>query len=310
LVELLVVITIIGILIALLLPAVQAAREAARRAQCGNNLKQIGLACHGFQERNRRFPPGHLGLIPNGDPSGYNAQFVGSLAFILPYMELTAISDTFDTDLSAYNTANPSSPILPLLDVKHTSPCWWDSSHWAHEWTMAQAKITSFVCPSDTPYEKVDQPFAVLSMYPSGSVLQLLATYFSSSAGNVLGRTNYLGVAGYFGDCDPYWKGIFYNRSQVDFRDIRDGSSNVLLYGEAMGGNTASYVWISAGNLPTAWDLSDNPTPGWWQFSSYHPKTVQFCMADGAVVQLSTTIDYNTYLYLSAMADGNTVKVP
>ena len=97
LVELLVVITIIGILIALLLPAVQAAREAARRSQCCNNLKQIGLAAHNFENAMRRFPPGYLGPIPQAAYS-YGGQQVGCLAFLLPYLECGNVWALMDPD--------------------------------------------------------------------------------------------------------------------------------------------------------------------------------------------------------------------
>jgi type II secretory pathway pseudopilin PulG len=92
-VELLVVIAIIGILVALLLPAVQAAREAARRTECGNNLKQIGVALHNYHDTFRSLPPGTLywpaaGPSPNGDN-----QMWGWSALILPFAEQGALHE-------------------------------------------------------------------------------------------------------------------------------------------------------------------------------------------------------------------------
>src|SRR5262245_58703887 len=86
LVELLVVIAIIGVLVALLLPAVQAAREAARRSQCSNNLKQLGLAAHTFNDTYQRLPPGG-GLKGGGNGLGRTSDWGSWLVYLLPYIE-------------------------------------------------------------------------------------------------------------------------------------------------------------------------------------------------------------------------------
>ena len=301
LVELLVVITIIGILIALLLPAVQAAREAARRSQCSNHLKQIGVAAHNFQNAFGRFPPGYLGPIPQATVPPYDAQFSGCLPFILPYMELNAVWDLSDTDVAMHAG-------ISVYDVARTGDGFWMRDQ---AWLMAQTKIGAFLCPSDTPYDKHD-PLAIVTYYYASGVGSVLGVNFASGEGDPLGRTNYLGVAGYIGHIsqpsyDAY-QGVFWNRSKIDFRDILDGSSNTLLFGESMGGESTSYAWFSAGTMATAWNLSDKPD--WWQFSSSHPRIVQFCLADGAVVGLSTQIDSDTYVLLSAIADGQPAQVP
>ena len=94
LVELLVVITIIGILIALLLPAVQAAREAARRMQCSNNLKQIGLALHNYHSLMNAFPAGTVVRLPEGCSQG-SCWGTSMFVVIFPYMEQSAIEEQY-----------------------------------------------------------------------------------------------------------------------------------------------------------------------------------------------------------------------
>ena len=106
LVELLVVIAIIGILISLLLPAVQAAREAARRIQCANNLRQLGLAMHNYHAAHGSFPPGAIGINPatgnQGEGGRIRTPFV---AFLLPYIEETARYDIYDFSRSGFRQA-------------------------------------------------------------------------------------------------------------------------------------------------------------------------------------------------------------
>ncbi len=148
LVELLVVITIIGILIALLLPAVQAAREAARRIQCSNHLKQIGLGAHNFQNQNNRFPPGYLGPIPQPQSAAFSGQAVCCLAFILPFMELDNVWEPMDADIS-----DPANAGISLFDLAQVGNPYWAPTR-PHAWRMAQTKIGTFICPSDTPYDK------------------------------------------------------------------------------------------------------------------------------------------------------------
>ena len=141
LVELLVVIAIIGILAALLLPAVQYSREAARRLQCTNNLKQLGLASHHFQDTFGRFAPGLLASKKN--PVSGPGQGVGTLPFLMPFMELQSVRDEFDITIDVkwhpWDDPKPPAPanLLPF----------WNAAA-PKTWAAAQAKIAHFLCPS------------------------------------------------------------------------------------------------------------------------------------------------------------------
>jgi prepilin-type N-terminal cleavage/methylation domain-containing protein len=109
LVELLVVIAIIGILVALLLPAVQAAREAARRAQCENRIRQIGIACLNYDETTKHFPSATI-VNPEGVPKGTAAAYWGYLIQILPYLEETSLLSAID--LKGFWQDNPNHDLL------------------------------------------------------------------------------------------------------------------------------------------------------------------------------------------------------
>ncbi len=296
LIELLVVIAVIAILIALLLPAVQQAREAARHSQCKNNLKQIALAAHNFHATYRRFPPGYLGPDPK-DPSLDldsipDQPYMGLLVFLLPYLDQTAIYD--------------------MIPASQRDPDRLGGTRWFMDTACnaaAQARIPLFVCPSTDPYQATDGIISRMHMYltPTEAIFEGRTLGLTP----VYGRTNYLGLAGELGSLPGYAQnqGVFYNRSKTSFSSITDGSTNVLMFGEALGhysGNSPQFthVWIGSAVQPSHWGFG---TPLYYQFSSRHIGSITFALSDGSVRSISQSLDAGLFQKLSAMGDGNVV---
>ncbi len=204
LIELLVVIAIIAVLIALLLPAVQAAREAARRSQCVNNLKQIGLALHNYHNSNDCFPPGELGYftggaVPNGTLNNDWGQSAHSR--MLANLEQQAL----------FNAMNWSLGIIV------------DAYGSVANGTVSTTRLNVFLCPSDTPPTNVGVQNAPLNTVTAagnsyfanmGSTLEFAG---QQSSGPPNGMFQYVGTLG---------------NGRIATRDIRDGLSNTIAFGE------------------------------------------------------------------------------
>jgi prepilin-type N-terminal cleavage/methylation domain-containing protein len=308
LVELLVVIAIIGILVALLLPAVQAAREAARRMQCSNNMKQLGLAAQNFHDTYKKFPTGNLGADRRYEAANATPGFgqgIGTLAFLLSFMELQTVRDRIDDCEMDVNlkwaTNTPGLPVLnPPVRGFNASP---------NAWAAAQTRIPHFVCPSANPYQPIPGSVGIKHVYWSTGPGNATTThYLFPSGAESLGRTTYMPVAGGVGKVGDtgwdVWTGTFYNRSQTRIADITDGTSNTLIFGEYPGywdANNAfvrSFCWIGASGLGSAWGLKipqpatdvNRKRANWYQFSSMHPGIIMFSAADGSVRSVSVTI--------------------
>jgi type II secretory pathway pseudopilin PulG len=321
-VELLVVIAIIGILVMLLLPAVQAAREAARKSNCLSNLKQLGTATHTFADTFRHYPPGMLGPFPPQTPMPpYNGQFTGHLAFLLQYMDQAALVKWLDQDKE---WIHPGYGVDSLYDVDKYIPSDPPYNFWLrpNAWNYAQTRIASFLCPSDRGVESIPDPYFLLLTSESGGCngCNLNAVSWAGGAGDAMGRTNYLGNAGYCGvlgcSWDRPWAGPFTNRSKNDSRSFVDGASYTILFGEVMGGDTQgeprhSFAWFSCNGMPTAWGIAPdaNGEYGWYQFNSSHPGFVNFCMGDASTKSVSVNRDPTEFLYASGMAEGGVVSL-
>jgi prepilin-type N-terminal cleavage/methylation domain-containing protein/prepilin-type processing-associated H-X9-DG protein len=313
LVELLVVIAIIGILIALLLPAVQAAREAARRSQCTNNLKQVGIAFQNYHNVNKKLPPGRYGCdqynqmecaIQIAQPQYYCN--MSGWVLLLPFLEEQVLYNQlgpFDSERLMTENTDPSLGLQA-----------WKSDPRKKEGLMQRPSV--FVCPSSQTLPVPDNqttPPTTTGTYAFVSGIN--GPSFNDQAGPVKLHNT----------------GVFVYLLTYRIRDITDGLSKTAFVGEILLGHTAasSNIWSLANRhldslrsteLPlNTIPNSKVPSPPIWLsgstyivggFGSDHPQGGNFLFGDGHVVFISETMDKNNYNAMATINKGDTFNQP
>ncbi|MEM9701054.1 MAG: DUF1559 domain-containing protein [Planctomycetota bacterium] len=198
LIELLVVIAIIAILVSLLLPAVQQAREAARRSSCQNNLKQLGLALHNYHSTYKSFPIGRGGSTNDNGGTG-NAGRLSGLVPLLPFLDQTALWNTISRPLTVVNGSN-------TFNWKPMGPRPWQNTGDYPPWAVQTA---SLLCPSDTA--------------PATGTAD--SNYGFNWGDNGDGNDDEFGT-------NPRVRGMFGRARASTFGDMQDGTTNTLLMAE------------------------------------------------------------------------------
>lgn len=317
LVELLVVIAIIGILVALLLPAIQAAREAARRSQCINNMKQVALGLHNFESARKQLPGGSGWSAPAApDPTARNRLWTID---VMPYMELTALHDSLD--LTRRMEASPN------LE------------------RVAEIVVPDFICPSDPEgrppildYRRVGNGNPKVSQgnwYP-GSMGPTIPdrcdfdTVPQACMGAGQGSISYPDafrapcfIAKNCPDNDGCVGMLCRNPKGVKFREVTDGLSKTFLIGETLPTHNI-YNCLFCINIPVSstqiplnvMDRDQNPeavyntTAGglYWRtagFKSVHPGGANLALSDASVNFFSEDVDYYVYNAMGSKASAD-----
>ncbi len=286
LVELLVVIAIIGVLVALLLPAVQAAREAARRVSCFNNLKQVGLALHNYHDSHKSFPMGWIGLdAATNRPYAEGTPGWGWAAFVLPYVEQASLSD------SVVNMT------LPILDPANQ--------------VARETFLPVYRCPSDVPANDL------FTLGTEGSPSTPLTRLAAASYVGVHGTVELHDCEGLPIGTQCLSDGTFYHLSATRFADIVDGTSNTFAIGERSA-RVGFSTWVGAAQggdeaLARILGITDHPPNSanghLDDFGSQHPGGTNFVLADGSVRLISDTVELRVYRGYATRAGGEVVQL-
>ncbi|HEX5102498.1 MAG TPA: DUF1559 domain-containing protein [Pirellulaceae bacterium] len=278
LVELLVAIAIIGILIAILLPAVQMARESGRAASCKNNLKQIGLALHSYHDTHGQFPAGWSADAPEGLPGW------GWSSAILPFLEQQPLDRQIIRELPIEDPANQ---------------------------LARETLIRNFLCPSDGTRAKLHT--IATGGFPGDDVDEG-TPLFPVACSNYPGNFGTFEIE----DAPSQGDGVFFHNSQILMASIEDGLSNTIVVGErdAALGASVWVGMISQANEPMARVVGvadhtpNHPVHHFDDFSSKHPGGVQFLMGDGSVRRYNDSIELSIYQALMTRNGKEAVPPP
>lgn len=300
LVELLVVIAIIGILVSLLLPAVQQARESARRMQCQSHIRQLGLAVHTFHDTHGTLPTNQYGDYDAASAFGGYSQTSKSWSFLsklLPYLEgqnLVTAGNIPDSTLEGSSALKQSVPL--------------------------------FLCPSDEATSR--KTANEVSHYMKSGVPVGLTNYKGVMGSNLCQGPWY--SAGSRGDCECWWRGdgMFYPmnwQSPASLSIVTDGTSNTLMIGEDSwyegNGYGQGFAWAHAVEASATCAIPPNNRRRprdydyanyyeWIGFKSKHPGGVNFVAADGSVRFVVTTIDLSVYRGMASVGGGEVGVTP
>ncbi len=331
LVELLVVIAIIGVLMGLLLPAVQMAREAARRASCQNNVRQLGLAVMNYESTKQKFPPGYTQARINaagqiwtgGSTSGFSFQGHSVFYYLLPYIEQGNVYDNMDARV--------------MLNNRVTDP----------RLNRAATVLKMLICPSDQLTGESERHtngeyYGMTSYKVNGGTRPIFATSSTND-----GMFMCVGPAARKAAAAPFGK-------ELRIAEVRDGLSNTILFGErlhqddnfdsftAAGWNSGSTIktwarWYPAGgdvglgnlvggafapiNYRTPWRHGEPGAPGsqgsWFvfqdmrlsAFGSAHPGGANFTMGDGSTRFISDELPQTVLALFCQRADGEVIPL-
>ena len=315
LVELLVVIAIIGILIALLLPAVQAAREAARRSQCTNNLKQLGLALHNYHDIYKTFPR-HAYATKSG--SGYDSTWEGFSVHVmlLPFIEQNALYDQIDWGTGAIYDPN---------------------------WALCRTTVLSaYMCPSDSPYPdsyyrgNINYPVCIGSCWGQWNNTQqngmfrlnnetAMRDVHDGTSNTIMASEQLIGDA----DNGTYTEGDVINLQPMVGDFVKPTQADLETYGVNCdpASNThhshGGRAWIDSRAFQTTFTAIAPPnwkwpdcTPDQWDAGptlraarSRHPGGAVHSMGDASVQFISETIDFDTYQALGSRSGKEAVSL-
>ena len=292
LIELLVVIAIIALLASMLLPAVQRAREAARRSSCINNMKNLGLAAHNYHDSHLCFPSGWI-ADPNLPVADFPFQMQPPVILPLNKTQTLQITDWALGGYFGWHALMLSQMDQGTINIDYSLP-----KNDPNNWRMIQTPVNSYVCPS--------------ASYPSARLQNL-------------GYTSYRGNMGWWPTTDPVTQmpsapmnnGIFYQNSSTNFRDCTDGTTQTFLFGETLFGgywgdnySCCARARDDQPNFDAHWTAPSSAGGNihFFSFGSFHGDVSNFSLLDGSSRAVAKNIDTRLFRSLCTRNGRETVE--